>query len=394
MGQKNTAKKTREFLKAHPARALGALYFCYFGVLGVWLPYFNLYCHHLGFSPLQIGVLSGVKTAAVVVMPLFWGILADRFAARRQIFILANAASTGMVALYFVSDQFYPMLAITLAYSVFYSPLVSFMEAFSMEILGANRNRYGAVRVWGSISFIVFVLAVGNLIGIWGVKIILPVILAGSVLQALISPAMPRVKAMPVVTGASLLRHFANTEVIVFQVCAFLMLLSHGAYYGFLSIYLEGLGYGGLFIGAAWALATLAEILVMLGSQRIFGAISVRAVFFASLAFAVLRWILLASFAAWPVILAAQLLHALTYGAFHVASILYMEKLIPPQARTLGQAVNNAMTYGLGLSVGFLLTGLVYETSGPARAFQASAVAAAAGFAVFGLFLLLKNRKA
>jgi PPP family 3-phenylpropionic acid transporter len=284
------------------------------------------------------------------------------------------------------------MLAITFAYSVFYSPLVSFMEAFSMEILGPERNRYGAVRVWGSISFIVFVLAVGKLMGIWGAQVILPVILAGSAIQALVSPAMPKVKVRPVKAGASLLKHFASAEVIVFQVCAFLMLLSHGAYYGFLSIYLEGLGHSGLFIGAAWALATLAEILVMLGSNRIFGRISIRTVFFASLAFAVLRWTLLASFAAWPLILAAQLLHALTYGAFHVASILYMEKLIPPQARTLGQAVNNAMTYGLGLSVGFLLAGHLFETTGAAGAFQASAAAAAAGFALFGFFMIFGRK--
>ena len=30
-------------------------YFIYFGVLGIFLPYFNLYCYHLGFSGLQIG---------------------------------------------------------------------------------------------------------------------------------------------------------------------------------------------------------------------------------------------------------------------------------------------------------------------------------------------------
>ncbi|MCP3951407.1 MAG: MFS transporter, partial [Desulfobacterales bacterium] len=58
---------------------IGPQYFLYFGVMGVFLPFFNLYCYHLDFSGFQIGVLSGIRSVALVLFPLFWGLVADRF---------------------------------------------------------------------------------------------------------------------------------------------------------------------------------------------------------------------------------------------------------------------------------------------------------------------------
>ena len=58
-----------------------------------------------------------------------------------------------------------------------------------------------------------------------------------------------------------------DRHVFVFLFCAFLMLVSHGAYYGFFSIHLETLGYSKTFIGVSWALASAAEILVMINSN-------------------------------------------------------------------------------------------------------------------------------
>jgi PPP family 3-phenylpropionic acid transporter len=60
-------------------------------------------------------------------------------------------------------------------------------------------------------------------------------------------------------------------------------------------------------------------------------------------------------------ILASQTLHAITYGAFHMAGILYMDHLSPASDKTLGQAINNAVTYGLGLTVGFFISGALFK---------------------------------
>ena len=94
---------------------------------------------------------------------------------------------------------------------------------------------------------------------------------------------------------------------------------------------------------------------------------------------AALRWLGL-FFAVSPAeLLFLQIFHAVTYGTFHVASILYIDSLTPDETKTLGQAVNNAITYGLGLMVGFFINGYLFETIGVFKLFLISSLVALGG---------------
>ncbi len=359
-------------------------YFIYFGVLGVYLPYFNLYCYHLDFSGAQIGLLSGLRSATLVVFPFVWGVLADRFARRKAIYLLCNLMAALVWSAFLFSRSFGPMLIITGLYGIFYAPLISFLEAYSMDILGEDKKAYGRVRLWGSISFIIVVAALGPLIDRLGIAVIVPLILAGAFCQtagALKLPAMPATpKRREAATPPMEWRRVA-----VFLFCGFLMLVSHGTYYGFFSIHLEQTGRPSTFIGIAWAVAVAAEIAVMFYSRRLFERVSLEKVLLFSFLMAALRWSLLYLFTAPIVILATQVLHACTYGTFHMASIIFLDRLTPAGAKTFGQAANNAITYGLGLMVGFLLNGALFERLATRHLFLTSAlVALAAG----GLFLV------
>ena len=111
---------------------------------------------------------------------MIWSVLADRFQRRRSIFIGCSLASAAAWSLYLTTDRFAPMLLITLIYGVFYAPLISFLEAFSMDVLGPRKRRYGTLRAWGSIGFIAVVLVMGQVLIHHPVQIILILILAGS----------------------------------------------------------------------------------------------------------------------------------------------------------------------------------------------------------------------
>lgn len=357
-----TVPKTRIVLSSH--------YFLYFGILGIYLPYFNLYCYHLDFSGFQIGVLSALRTFSTALFPLVWGALADRYSIRRPIFITCTVAATAIWFLYLLTTDFTLMLLITAMYGIFYAPIISFLESFSMDLLGKRKSDYGRLRVWGSLSFIIVVILVGRLIDIYSAAIILVLILIGSILQSVLSGAIPRVAEQVRKNSFSAsAKMFLNRRAMTFLFCAFLMLVSHGTYYGFFSIHLEQIGYGGAFIGFAWALAAIAEISVMVGSAKIFSRFSFEKVLIFSFFAAALRWVLLAGAESAAPILFAQLFHAFTYGSFHVASVLYIDKLAPPEAKTLGQALNNAVTYGLGIMVGFFASGVLFEKIGAPNLF-------------------------
>jgi PPP family 3-phenylpropionic acid transporter len=364
-------------------RVMGGQYFLYFGVLGMFLPYFNLYCFHLGFSGVQIGILSALRSLAMIVFPIVWGAVADRYQARRPIYILCNFVGVGVWTLYLFRDDFAFMFWVTLVYGIFFSPIFSFMEAFTMDVLGGEKKRYGRIRAWGTSAFIAVVILLGKLIDVTSIDIIVGLILGGSLLQAFFSVMVPRTTRRHILGLRVDTAFLRRRDTLIFLGSAFLMLVSHGAYYAFFSIHLEKLGYGKTFIGTAWALASVAEILVMLNSDRIFRRFSRENILLFSLIAAVLRWAVLYQARSSGVILASQALHAMTYAAFHIAGILYVDHLTPDGSKTLGQAVNNAVTYGLGMMVGFFLSGWFYDTLGAFPLFLVSALIAGAGGALF-----------
>jgi len=380
----------------HPSGKLviSAQYFVYFGVMGIFLPYFNLYCYHLGFNGFQIGALSALRSMALIVFPLLWGALADRYQKRRAIYVGCNLVSAGLWALYLVTVDFWFMMIITIFYGIFYAPIISFLEAFSMEVLGHEKNSYGQVRAWGSISFIIVVVGIGKIIDLYPMRIILFLILAGSALMAAISVRVPEVRKHQGKSYRRQMDAFLNRRVMVFLLCGFLMLVSHGTYYGFFSIHLEKLGYGSTFIGASWALASIAEIMVMIASKQIFRRFSLAHVLFFSFMAAAVRWLALYYVQSPLLIVMTQLLHAFSYGTFHMASILYIDLLTPIENKTLGQAVNNAVSYGTGLMIGFLISGYLYERLGTADLFLISSlIAAVGGILLKGFFLKEDHRE-
>ena len=173
--------------------AIRIQYFLYFGAMGVFLPYFNLYCLSIGFSGFQIGILSASRAAVMILFSLLWGVIADRRGMRRPIYILCSFASTALWALFLLTTDFRLMLIITVIYGAFYAPIISFLEAFAMDVLGKTKRRYGRTRAWGSVAFISVVLILGRLIDQYALDIILVLVLAISSAQAMAATAMPRI---------------------------------------------------------------------------------------------------------------------------------------------------------------------------------------------------------
>lgn len=358
-------------------------YFLYFGVLGVFLPFFNLYCYHIGFDGFQIGVLNATRSLVMVAFSIFWSIIADRYRMRRRIYLLCNLVSTVVWSFYLFHLDFLTVLLITVVHVIFHAPIIAFLEAFSMDVLGKDKNRYGHVRVWGSLSFIVTVSAVGYVTRYYPVEVILIFITAGATLQTITATRMPAVKSVSAINFRSLPELFIHRRFSIFLFCAFLMLVSHGTYYGFYSIHLEKLGYDRSFIGFSWALASISEIVVMMNSQRIFKRFPIEKVLLFSFVIATLRWTILSVAQSAIALVFSQLFHAITYGTFHIASILYIDRLTPEKGKTVGQSINNAVTYGIGMMVGFFFNGYFYDRAGAFTLFLLSGLISATAGTLF-----------
>ena len=65
-----------------------SFFFFFLGAIGAVFPYFSVYYKQLGFSPNQIGIVSGVRPIVGFCSAPLWGSLADRFRIRRIMLVI------------------------------------------------------------------------------------------------------------------------------------------------------------------------------------------------------------------------------------------------------------------------------------------------------------------
>ncbi|MDR7420466.1 MAG: MFS transporter [Armatimonadota bacterium] len=371
------------------AFALTAFYFASFAALGVFLPYFNLYLLHLGFTPWQIGVIAAMPPLLKILVPAVFGLAADRTGHGRLLIIGTSAGATASFALLLTVDDFVGVLVAMIVFSLAWAPVLPLVEATTLEMLDRiKRFDYGRIRLWGSVGFIVATLWMGAwLKSASSDRVILYGVLAGYAMATLAAYAIPRVRLsslpQPVATSS-----LAGLRPLwLFYAACLLMQFSHGTYYGFFSIALEARGWSTSAIGALWTAGVVAEVAFMLWSGRVMASLGAGRLFAVSFAAAVARWTLLSVATSASGLVAAQGLHALTFGAFHVAAVTLVHRTAPPSLRSTGQTLYSSLAYGVGSAGGSLLNGALYARWGASALFAVSAVAAAGGLILALRFL-------
>jgi len=358
-----------------PARvSLGLFYLSYFGVLGVYLPYFTLYLERLGFDALQIAIVAAILPLGKATAPIAWGMLADRSGRRRELTIVSLGLSVAALLWLLGARQFAAVAGVMAAYALVNSGALPLVEATALETVGGSG--YGATRVWGSVGFILFA-------GVWGVLLDQAEIrwvvygLAGlSALNFLSTLGVPRAAPHTAEAGASGGAVTRRGAVTLFFASTLLQQASHGPYYAYFSLHLNGLGWSRAAIGSAWVVGVLSEVLMMVWSARLSARWGLGALLGLTHAAAIARWGLLAWISNPAAILLSQTLHALTFGAFHVSSVRRTQELFPPSRRALGQSLYSALTYGAGSAIGMLGGGFLHDRLGVRGLFAAGAAAA------------------
>jgi PPP family 3-phenylpropionic acid transporter len=168
-----------------------------------------------------------------------------------------------------------------------------------------------------------------------------------------------------------------------FLLASCFMLLAHAPLYTLFSLWLEQQGYSRTEIGVLWTVGVLAEIAFFRVQRPLFERLGVVMSWRLSYGVAALRFALLAlSGGNLAVIVITQLMHSITFGAHHSASMSLVRQWFPRQAQARGQALYTMSSYGIGGSLGGIAAGWVFEWVSPEATFFM-----AAGFALVGLFL-------
>jgi MFS transporter, PPP family, 3-phenylpropionic acid transporter len=356
---------------------LAAFYCAHFIQVGLFTAYFPLYLSARGFDAVEIAWVLALPAIMRIFAPTGWGLVADRTGALRALVAFAcAAAAAGYAALPFAQSLGAVLLVIGLM-SLASAGALPLVEAITLGALAGEAGRYGPIRLWGSVGFIAAVLAGGAWLDAVPVRALPWALLLFSVAALAVALSLPNRGA---VAHAGRVPWRLEAPMARLLACGFCMAAAHGTLYAFFSLHLERLGYRTTTIGVLWSLGVLAEIVVFLYLPRLFRRFPLSSILAASFACAVVRFLVLGWGAdlLWLVV-AAQLLHAATFGAFHAAAVAAVHRLVPESAHARGQTLFSSVTYGGGSAAGALAAGVLWDAAGPGPAFGASALVGLAG---------------
>jgi len=366
-----------------PYARLSAIYFAYFAFVGAFAPYFSLYLKAIGTSAWEIGVLISIMQLTRIFGPNFWAWVADhhgrRIALMRASLALAALSFCGI----FATRSFWGIFVVLAALAFFSSAANPLLEATTFSALRGRLERYGTIRLWGSIGFIVAVLAVGAALDRFAIDNLLWMLLAVLIATAGLTWLLPPGDEPRPTERERIWLVLRRPEILVLLGACFLMSVSHGPLFAFLSIYLTDLDYSKTAVGMLWSLGVIAEILVFLAAPRWLTRFDPRTILLASFACAVARFLLIGWGArSVALVTIAQILHAATFGSYHLAALAVVNAWFTGARQVRGQALYLSMSFGAGGFLGGLASGALWGTVGPAWTFTASSVAAAAGLGV------------
>jgi PPP family 3-phenylpropionic acid transporter len=356
---------------------LAFFYFAFFLYAGAYVAYFPPYLAARGLGPGEIAWVLALPHFARIFAPTAWGWLADRAGAHRGIVVFSCAANAACFALLPWAGGFAAIAALIAVTSLLSAAALPLVESIALRALAAQPGRYGPVRLWGSVSFVLAVMGGGAWLDWQPVQTLPGVLLAFCLLTVLAALPLPaqaapaRARAAVAGVGAAARTLFA---------AAFCMTVAHGALYAFLTLHLQALGYSGMMIGLLWTIGVAGEIVVFLYLPALFRRYALSTLLVASFACAVVRFLAIGWGAGelW-LLAAAQLLHAATFGAFHAAAVAAVHRIFPEHAQGFGQTLYSSLAYGAGGTAGALLAGWAWSAAGAGLAFSACAAAAAAG---------------
>lgn len=343
------------------------LYAALYGAYGSISPFLPNVLAVRGLSAQEIAVLLPAATAVRLVAAPVAGRFADRRGATRTMLATAAALAGCAALLHLAGQGFWPLLAIGLAYALATAPLGSFADTLALGASTAGRGfTYGWVRGAGSVAFILATSAVGWFVRDQGLSVTL--IAAGALFgaAAFVALLVPIATAKPSGEASEGLWQGFQT---VFAIPGFgrvvlvggLVVGAHAMHDAFAMILWESAGITPAVAGLLWSESVAAEVVVFffLGPLLLDRMGPANAAALAAAA-GTLRWGIVATTTALPVLAVTQLLHGFTFALLHLACLRLIAEIVPARLGATALTLYGSFGHGLASALLTLASGTLY----------------------------------
>jgi len=330
---------------------LGAFYFFYFALVGVYIIFMPKVLHDAGYSAAEVGTIYAAAPFMRFLLPFAFKYFLPLNARTYQIALMCAVAAT--LLFFFTLQHFGIYFTVNLLFGASMGVTLPYVETIALSKL--DKTRYGKVRLWGSIGFMAVALWLGKVLesstqALW-------YLFAATFFTMIFGLALLRFDHVPHESAAHA-RDFSLRRYWAFWVSVFLMQVGFGGFYNFFTIYETSHGISLEVTGWMWSFGVICEIAMLYFQGPLLRRNLLRILQAATLITAV-RWLLLWYFAdSAAMTFISQSLHAVSFALYHTAAISYVFSLY--SQKRLAQQFFLGIAFGLGGAVGALLAGKWY----------------------------------
>lgn len=342
--------------------SIGAGYYWYYAGIGAFVPFSALYYRHLGFSGVELGLLTAMQAMATAISGPLWGMLADSRGWHRQIMRVVLFISMLLILLLPHFTTFLPFMVVMMALSFVLVPVPSLWDSYAVSAVERGGAPYGTLRIFGSLGYTSVVLVMGWVLADELSTTFLYVYAACNAVTLLVAWRLPKLgerQQRKMFVGVSDV--FVNHGYRLLLLVAAMISAGYSTINVFLAIHIESLGGSTSMSGIAFAISAMSELPVIGLGALILKRFGARNMILIALGFYILRFSLLGFADYTPAVLIAQMFHGLSFGMFLVASVTSAHRLVGRQYAATAQMLLAVVSMGLGSIIGALVGGIALD---------------------------------
>ena len=332
----------------------------------------------------------GALPLLTIVAPPFWAGLADRLKARAKVLSMVLFGAAVGCSAFLAIQGIWSGLAVILLYGFFRSPVITLTDALTHAMIHPHLERFGIIRLWGSVGFIFGSVSIGQL------RTLLP------------DTATQLISAGFLVVAALLVRgyddpvehrddradeHSGNTwqrglQFMLQPAALFIALgnlfhaMGHSSFDAYFALFAQEHNVGDHIIGFGWGIGVTAEVIIMRIAPSFLREHRPTVFLMLGSGAAAFRWAMMYYLNDPVGSLWLQPLHALTFGLWYLAFSNWLQNRVPPDIRATCQGFFLAVM-SLGMASGNLLGGQVISVADVRSVYGVAVLPALMAFSLY-----------
>ena len=374
-------------------------YFIYWAGQASVLAYIGVYYESIDLKGTQIGVLNSIPFFITMFSSVIFGFISDVSKQHKRVLRICALSLMVVMALYPRMKTFLTLVPIVLLGSIINAPFNAILDETTLTSL-RNPQNYGKIRVGGSIGWGLMVLVNGFLIDRAGMGLVIIFYIQIIFLALfLINTTMMQGKPVHVSQSgkkpslASILDMLRLPGFVPFLAVIVIWGVGESSITSFLFLHIKSLGGSSTLMGTALSVSLIGEIITFSIADKLQARIGPHKMIL--LSFVVLfTWLTGLSLIRNPnAIPFFQVFGGAGFALMQSGSVAYVNARAPKEVGTTAQALRGGIYSGLGVGIGTLISGYIYENSGSIILFRNMSFIVLAGF-LLGIILYLRNRGA